>query len=197
MERGLSSAPLRLPKGGRVRAVIPTNGRRKHTAYADRMGRRGDGGGRPDAFAEREHRIAKSLFAPHNSMISRLAATGIVAVAALLGVLAEVPTVWSPLNVLGFIPAIWASVLFDGAGILAPVPFAAAFACWCPRVWTGQAAIPRRSQVAAGLAIILSLTNVVLGRSYGLRYQGNSYVNTVTVVSVLCCAAIGLFGPGL
>jgi hypothetical protein len=127
-------------------------------------------------------------------MISRLAAIGIVAVAALLGVVAEVPTVWSPLNVLGFIPAIWASVLFDGAAIFAPVPvFAAAFACWCPRVWTGQAAIPRRSQVAAGLAIILSLTNVVLGRSYGLRYQGSSYVNTVTVVRVLCCAAIGLF----
>ncbi len=52
-------------------------------------------------------------------MISRLAATGIVAVAALLGVVAQAPTVWSPLNVLGFIPAIRASVLVGGAAILA------------------------------------------------------------------------------
>jgi hypothetical protein len=127
-------------------------------------------------------------------MISRLAATGVVAVAALLGVVAGAPTVWSPLNVLGFIPAIWASFLFDDAAILAPVPvFAAGFACWCPRVWTGQTEVPRRSQVAAGLAIILSVANVVLSRSYGLEYQGVAYVNAVTVVSLLCCAAVGFF----
>jgi hypothetical protein len=38
--------------------------------------------------------------------------------------------------------------------------------------------MPRRSQVVVGLAIMLSLTNVVVGRSYGLTDQGITYVNT-------------------
>ena len=39
---------------------------------------------------------------------------------------------------------------------------------------------------------MLSLANVVFSRSYGLKYQTVAYVNTVTVVSLLCCAAVGL-----
>lgn len=128
-------------------------------------------------------------------MISRLAATSIVGAAALAGVVAEVPTVWSPLNVIGFIPAIWASLLFSGAAVLARVPlFAVAFAWWCPRVWAGEAVVPKRSQIAVPVAVALSAAAVVFGRDYGLRYQGADYVNTVTVISILWWVSIAGIG---
>jgi len=119
-------------------------------------------------------------------MVSRPLAAVIVACAAILGVVSGVPTVWSPLNVLGFVPAIWASLLFGRLAILAPVPmFVAAFGWWCPSVWTGDAVVPKRSRIAAPAAMALSATSLVFGRSYGLRYQGAAYVNAVTVASIL------------
>lgn len=119
-------------------------------------------------------------------MVSRQTGAAIVGAAALAGVVATVPTVWSPLNVIGFIPAIWLSLLFGSAAVIAPVPvFAGAFAWWCPPVWGGQSAVPLRSRIATGVALVLSVTSVAAGREYGLKYQGAHYVQVVTAVSIL------------
>ena len=125
-------------------------------------------------------------------MIPRSAAAGIVAFAGLAGVVADVPTIWSPLNLLGFVPAFFASVVFSSAAVLVPAALLAlAFVAWCPDVWHGRAEVPSRSWALAITAVALSGAAVIGGRDYGLKYQGPSYVTAVTAISVLCWVVVG------
>lgn len=125
-------------------------------------------------------------------MIPRSAAAGIAALAGLAGIVADVPTIWSPLNVLGFVPALFASVIFSSAAVLVPAGLLAlAFVAWCPDVWHGEAQAPPRTWVLAVTAVVLSMAAVIGGRAYGLKYQGPSYVTAVTAISVLCWLLVG------
>jgi len=120
-------------------------------------------------------------------VLVRTVSVGIVALASLAGVASGIPTVWSPLNLLGLIPALFVSGVLGGAAIAVPaLCFAAAFAWWCQPLWRGQAVVPTRSFVLAGAAVVLSAANLVFGWNYGLEYQGARYVRGVTAVSVVC-----------
>jgi hypothetical protein len=126
-------------------------------------------------------------------MISRTIAASIVALASLGGMATGIPTVWSPLNVLGLVPALLVSDILGAAALALPVIiFGGAFAWWCPSVWRGQARVPRRSLVLAVIALLMSGANILFGREYGLEYQGASYVRWVTVISVACWLLLGV-----
>jgi hypothetical protein len=119
-------------------------------------------------------------------MVRRTVSVGIVALASVAGVAGGIPTVWSPLNLLGVIPALMLSGLLGGAAIAVPaVCFAAAFAWWCRPLWRDEAVVPTRSFVLAGAAVVLSAANIFFGWNYGLKYQGAGYVRGVTTVSVV------------
>lgn len=118
-------------------------------------------------------------------MPSRTAASGIVALAALAGVASGVPTVWSPLNLVGLVPALLASAILSGAAIaVPPILLGGVFAWWCPNVWAGQTRVSPWSLALAVCVGLLNLASVTLGRHYGLEYQGVAYVNAVTFISV-------------
>ena len=101
------------------------------------------------------------------------------------------PTVWSPLNVLAFLPALIVSGFVGEAALVAPIIlFVALFVLWCPNVWGGQAVVPRRSIVLTGIAVLLSAANIVLAREYGIAYQGIAYVRFVSAISVIWWALL-------
>jgi hypothetical protein len=117
---------------------------------------------------------------------SRVIAASIVALAAFAGFGTADPTWWSPLNVLGMIPAFLATNVIGVAAIaVPPVIFSLAFAAWCPNVWNGVAKIPIRSTALMVVALFLSMLDMTGGREDGLQYRGEAYVQAVTGVSIV------------
>lgn len=58
------------------------------------------------------------------------------------------------------------------------------FFVWNPRLFRGEAEVPKRSQILLATATLLSIPWFVVGWKYGLEFQGGRYTYSVLAINI-------------
>jgi hypothetical protein len=64
------------------------------------------------------------------------------------------------------------------------------FSVWSPRLFRGDAVVPRRSRVLLGGATALGVVWFIGGWKYGLKYEGPHYTYAVCAINLLWIAVL-------
>ena len=104
--------------------------------------------------------------------------------------LTNVPTILCPLPALTILPAfLLSSPQLEKGAIVVPTLL---FFAWNPRLFRGEARVPKRSYALLVVATVLSLLYFVAGWEWGLQYQGTRFTSAVCIINVAWVAFLHL-----
>jgi hypothetical protein len=116
------------------------------------------------------------------TVITILAALGLLIPASIGLFLSGVPTIFSPFPALTVIPALMlAQWHLEYAAVLPP---ALAFLLWNPQLLRAEGKIPKRSYVLFALIVVLSAVDLALEWKRGWLYHGPSYTAIVCSINI-------------
>jgi hypothetical protein len=104
------------------------------------------------------------------------------------------PTAWFPMNGVVLLPGLIVldAVGSTGAMIVATSVIPILFCAWyVPLLLQGSPSPPFRSLILLASAIALSAIWLIFGYTYGIAYQGQAYVATVSTISIGWWGALG------